>query len=133
MKLVWLYLASAATLFALDFAWLSFSANRVYKAYLGTLMADQPNLPVAAAFYLVYVVGVLALAILPAIERGSVVEALWRGALLGLVAYGTYDLTNLSTLNGWAWQVSAIDLAWGTSLTTVVSAVGFYVGGWLYR
>jgi uncharacterized membrane protein len=113
MKLVWLYLASAATLFALDFAWLSFSANRVYKANLGTLMADQPNLP--------------------AIERGSVVEALWRGALLGLVAYGTYDLTNLSTLNGWAWQVSAIDLAWGTSLTTVVSAVGFYVGGWLYR
>ena len=52
-------------------------------------------------------------------------------ALFGLLAYATYDLTNLATIEGWAWQVSVIDMIWGTFLNTTVAAVGFLAGGWL--
>jgi uncharacterized membrane protein len=39
------------------------------------------------------------------------------GALLGLVAYGTYDLTNQATLKDWPWVVTLTDLAWGAFVT----------------
>lgn len=130
-KLAALYGICAAVFFALDFAWLSLATPRFYKPMLGDLLAEQPKLGVAAAFYLVYVVGIIALAVMPGVREGSVVGALWRGALLGLLAYATYDLTNLSTIRDWPWQISVIDLVWGTSLNTVVAGVGFYAARWL--
>ena len=37
------------------------------------------------------------------------------GAVLGLVAYGTYDITNLATLKNWSRDPGSLaDLAWGT-------------------
>jgi len=93
--------------------------------------SDKPNMPVAAAFYLLYVVGVLFLATLPGYDKGSISDAFLRGAVLGLLAYGTYDLTNLATLKGWAWQVSVIDMVWGTLLTGTVAAVGYLIARWL--
>jgi len=130
-KLVAVYVACAVVFFALDFVWLSTATSRIYRPYLGDLLADQPRLGVAAAFYLVYIVGLIALAVVPALKEGSVAGALWRGALLGLLAYATYDLTNLATIRDWPWQVSAIDMVWGTALNGVVAVVGFYVGMWL--
>ncbi len=130
-KAAGLYAICAVVFFALDFVWLSVATSRIYRPYLGDLLADQPKLAVAAAFYLAYVVGVIALAVVPGAREGAVVGALWRGALLGFLAYATYDLTNLSTIRDWAWQVSAIDMVWGTVLTSVVSVVGFYAWGWL--
>ena len=59
------------------------------------------------------------------------VGALWRGALFGFLAYATYDLTNLSTIRDWPWQVSAIDMVWGTTLNSVVAVAAFYAGQWL--
>ncbi len=131
LKNVWLYLITTAAFLAIDFVWLSFVASRFYRSYLGSLMKDPANLPVALAFYLVYVVGILVFAVLPGAREGAVTAALWRGALLGLVAYGTYDLTNLATLKDWAWQVSAVDLAWGTVVTAAASGIGFFVARWL--
>ena len=130
-KLLALYGICAVVFFALDFAWLSFANGAVYKPNLGSLLLDQPKLGVAGAFYLVYVAGLIALAVVPSLQSGSVGGALWRGAVLGLLAYATYDLTNLATLKGWTWQVSAIDLAWGTAVNAAVAAVGFYAAHWL--
>jgi uncharacterized membrane protein len=130
-KLAVLYGICTAVFFALDFAWLSIATGRIYKPYLGDLLAEQPKLGVAAAFYLAYVVGIIALAVVPGLREGSVVGALWRGALFGLLAYATYDLTNLSTIRDWPWQVSAIDRVWGTTLNSVVAVAGFYAGRWL--
>ncbi len=131
MRYLGLYGLTAAAFFALDFAWLTFATQRVYQPFIGELLRDKPNLPVAAAFYLLYVIGVLVLASLPGHEKGSLTVALVRGGLLGLLAYGTYDLTNLATLKGWAWQISAIDMVWGTVLTGTVAVVGYLVAGWL--
>jgi uncharacterized membrane protein len=62
----------------------------------------------------------------PALEKGSWQHALGYGALLGFVAYATYDLTNLATLKGFSAKIVAIDLAWGTALTALV-ALGAYL------
>ena len=130
-KLVPLYLLTTLVFFAIDFVWLSTATSRIYKPYLGDLLAEKPNLPVAAAFYLFYVVGILALAVVPALNNGNVWEAVWRAAIFGALAYGTYDLTNLATIRGWAWQVSAIDIVWGTALNSAVAAASYYIGVWL--
>lgn len=130
-KLAGLYLITTAVFFGLDFIWLSTATSRIYKPYLGDLLAEKPNLPVAAAFYLVYIVGLIALAIIPGLREGAVTGALWRGALFGLLAYATYDLTNLATIRGWAWQISLIDMVWGTVLNSAVAIVGYYAGRWL--
>jgi uncharacterized membrane protein len=130
-KLLALYGICIAVFFALDFVWISTATSRVYKPYLGNLLADKPNLPVAGAFYLVYIVGLIALAIIPGLREGALMGAVWRGALFGLLAYATYDLTNLATIQGWAWQVSVADMIWGTTVNTVVAAVGYYAGVWL--
>ncbi len=94
-------------------------------------MRTPANLPVALAFYTVCVVGVLVFAVLPGAREGAVAGALWRGALLGLVACGTYDLTNLSTIKDWAWQVSTVDLAWGTVVTAAASGIGCFAARWV--
>lgn len=130
-KLAALYGITAAVFFALDFVWLATATPKVYQPLLGDLLSEKPNLPVAAAFYLVYVAGLLALAVIPGLREGALTGALWRGALLGFLAYATYDLTNLATIRGWAWQVSVIDMVWGTVLNTTVAAAGYYAGRWL--
>jgi hypothetical protein len=63
----------------------------------------------------------------PAAPRGWA-ETLGMAALLGLVAYGTYDLTNLATVKAWPWIVTLVDMAWGTVLATAVAGVGYAVG-----
>lgn len=127
-KLGLLYGACAVAFFAIDFVWLSTMNARFYQPRLGSFLAEQPRLAVAAGFYLLYVVGVMALAVMPGLQEGAVGAALWRGALLGLVAYATYDLTNLATIRDWPWELAAVDMIWGTVLTAAVSAIGYYAG-----
>ncbi len=130
-KLAALYGITTIVFFAFDFVWLSTATSRLYKPMLGDLLAEKPLLGVAAVFYLVYVVGILVFAVMPGLQEGAVLGALWRGALFGFLAYATYDLSNLSTLRGWSWQISVIDMVWGTILNSVVAVAGFYAGRWL--
>ncbi|RYE83723.1 MAG: DUF2177 family protein [Hyphomicrobiales bacterium] len=127
MPYVILYVASAVVFFAADFVWLSNMADRLYRPALGDMMLAKPNLPVAGGFYLVYLLGLLLLVTVPA--NGDVWKALWMGAVFGFVAYGTYDLTNLSTLRGFTIQLVAIDMAWGTVLTAVSAAAAVWIAG----
>ena len=119
------YLGSAAALVVLDAIWLTLAVPRLYQPALGDLLAPQPNFLVAAVFYLLYLVGVVVFAVLPAAETKSLMHAIGAGALLGLVAYGTYDFTNLSTLRNWPVGLSLIDVVWGTFLTAAAAAAGF--------
>ncbi|MDI6843269.1 MAG: DUF2177 family protein [Anaerosomatales bacterium] len=130
-KLAVLYVASLLVFLGIDFVWLTTMGDRFYRRQLGSLMSDTPNLAVALLFYLVYVVGVLVLVVMPAVDAGSLWKAVAAGALLGLVAYGTYDITNLSTIAGWPAIVAVVDLIWGTTLTAAVSAIGYVVARWL--
>ena len=131
LKTVMLYLGTVVVFFAIDLVWLNIVAKDFYRARLGGLLLDQFNLPVGLAFYLLYIVGILVFAVLPGVEKGSLVEALWRGALLGLVAYGTYDLTNLSTLKDWSPVLTVVDMVWGTVLTGSVASASWWIAGLL--
>lgn len=131
IKWLWVYLISLAAFLVIDGVWLFVMSGRFYKPQLGALMSDKPKMAVALIFYLAYVVGVLVLAVRPALDGGSVLTALGLGALLGFVAYGTYDFTNLATITGWPTAVAVVDIIWGTTLTAVMATVGYYVARWL--
>ena len=125
------YPATAVVFLALDAAWLTTMADRLYRPALGRLLLDRFELLPAIAFYAVYLVGVLVFAVLPGLESRRWTTALGLGALLGFVAYATYDLTNQATLRDWPWQVTIADLCWGTLATGVAAAVGCRISAWL--
>ena len=114
------WFALALPFLALDAVWLTVMAQRLYRPALGALMRPDFDFAAAAAFYLLYFTGVVVFAVRAA---AGTREALWRGGLFGLVAYGTYDLTNQATLAGWPWHVTFVDLAWGTFATAVAAAI----------
>jgi len=109
----------------LDAFWLSVVANKFYKSNLGSLLLEKPNMAAAVAFYIIYVIGIVAFVLTPALEKNSWQYAAGMGALFGFVAYATYDLTNLATLKGFSLKVVLVDLAWGTLLTGAVSVLAY--------
>lgn len=125
------YAATAVVFFGIDFVWLSTISTSFYRSRIGSLLLEQPNLSVAGLFYLVYVAGVVHFAVMPAVHGASWTTALVNGALLGLVAYGTYDMTNLATLKNWSAAVSVVDTIWGVSLTATAATLGFFVTTWI--
>ncbi len=121
------YITAFLTMAVLDGSWIAIMAGRLYRPQIGALMLDKPALVPAVLFYLLYVTGVTALVTLPAVHAGSLGMAAARGALLGVVAYGTYDLTNLATIRGWTTTVCVADMVWGLVLTAVASSVAYFV------
>lgn len=121
------YLATIIIFLAIDFVWLKYAANTFYREHLGDMMLANPKLGIAAGFYLMYAVAVVVLAVLPAVRENSWGTALLYGALLGMAAYGTYDITNLATLKNWPAIVSVVDWIWGTVLTGTVSLLAYHV------
>lgn len=117
------YLVTTGVFLLIDIVWLALIAPKLYKANIGHLMADKPNLPAAGVFYLLYIAALLFFVIDPALVRGSAWQAVWTGAFLGLVMYATYDLTNLATMKDWPLKITAIDLAWGTFITAATSGI----------
>ena len=105
-------------------------ANRLYKPVLGPILADKPDMKAAVAFYLISIFGTVFLAIEPALREGAWQRAAVNGAVLGFVAYATYDLTNQATLNVWSLRLTLIDLCWGTALTTVSALGGYFAARW---
>lgn len=130
-RLVIGYLGTAAVFLLVDLLWLGVVARGLYRRHLGHLLAEEVNWGAAIVFYLLFVVGILVFAVLPAVERGSAVRAALMGGLFGFFAYATYELTNLATLEGWPPGIVFVDIAWGTVLTAVVALAGYHVFGWL--
>jgi uncharacterized membrane protein len=121
------YVAALVVMGILDGIWLGLTASRIYRPGLGALMVNKPVVPAAMVFYFLYIAGLTYLVVLPALAAGQFSSAVARGAVLGLVAYGTYDLTNLAIIRGWPLGVTIIDLAWGTLLTAVTAAAAFLI------
>lgn len=119
------YVTTLAAFLAVDAMWLGVVMKQRYAAWLGPLMLEQPKLLAAGLFYLLYVAGLLVFAVLPALRERSWRAAAWRAALLGLVSYGTYDLTNHATLKGWPLALTLTDLAWGAVLSCLAAMAGY--------
>ena len=114
----------------LDGLWLGFAANRIYRPQLGDLLLAGYRLAPAIAFYLIYVAGIVVLAVAPGLSAERWTIALSRGLALGLVAYATYDLTNQATLRHWSTMVTMIDMGWGTILTGAAATAGYAAARW---
>lgn len=120
------YLAALLFILVADGVWLGLLMTAQYQAWLGPLMREQPLLLPAAAFYLTYPVGLVVFAILPGLERQRWQRSAALSALFGLLAYGTYDLSNLATLNGWPLQLALVDMAWGAALSFGAGSAGYF-------
>lgn len=116
-----LYFITLFAFLGIDSLWLGLVAPKFYRAEIGHLMAATPNLLAAGVFYLLFIAVLIYFVVEPALRVGTTRDAWVRGALFGLVTYGTYDLTNLATLREWPLLVTVVDLAWGTVLTAAVS------------
>jgi uncharacterized membrane protein len=119
------YLAAALVMAALDALWLTFASGALYRPILGDILLDGFRPAPAIVFYLLYVFGMVVFAIAPALADGRWTTALALGALFGLVAYATYDLSNQATMKAWSLRITLADMAWGTFLTAVSASAGF--------
>jgi uncharacterized membrane protein len=126
MQLLVAYIGTAIVFFGLDFIWLS-KASSFYKREIGPLLLAKPNFAAAGVFYLFYIAGIVYFAVVPALNGGGWSTALISGAILGGFAYGTYDMTNLSTLRGWSWRICVADILWGTFLTGLAAVGGYWL------
>jgi len=116
-----LYLLTVPVFFIVDIIWLGYLARGFYRRHLEFILSPHVNWPAAIVFYLVYIVGILVFAVVPAIERGSFVRAIVWGGLYGFFTYATYDLTNMALIKGWPLKIVIVDILWGMFLCAVVA------------
>ncbi|MDF2234882.1 DUF2177 family protein [Albimonas sp. CAU 1670] len=126
MTLGALYLATFAVFLALDALMLTRVMKPLFDRHYGAIMLEDPKFAVAGVFYLGYVAGILWFASWPALapEGGGWRSAALNGAILGLLAYATYEFVNMATLKGWSWQTVILDTIWGGVLTAASAAAG---------
>ena len=128
MKVLLISTFIASVVFLLiDIIWLNYSVKNFYKPNIGHLLLDKPIMWAAVLFYLIYVIGMAVVVIHPSIEPYSLVKVTYTGFIFGLVAYGTYNLTNMATVKGWSPNVVFVDMIWGGSLTALSSYTGLLI------
>lgn len=125
MAMLKAYLGTLICFLVIDALWIGLVAGNIYQKEIGTLMRTTPEIVPAAGFYLLYVAGIVFLAVRPALSSASLSTALVHGAALGALAYGTFTVTNFSILKDWTWTLVWSDIAWGTFLTAVTATVGY--------
>lgn len=127
MQLIILYISTAFVFLVLDALMLTRVIKPVFATHIGPLLAEPIRFGPAVVFYLFYIGGLLYFVSLPALREDNAVQALLAGALIGAMAYGTYEFTNYATLKDWHWQMVALDLTWGTALTGVSAWAGVVI------
>lgn len=127
MHYLTLYLVALPIALLIDLLWIGVIANRFYREQLGSLFAPQVSWIPALIFYLIFVAALVYFVIAPAVEIGSLMRAVVLGAFLGLMAYATYDLTNLAVIKDWPVYMSIVDMVWGTVMTASVSGATYVI------
>lgn len=128
-KIVILYILTTPVFFLIDMTWLGVVAKNFYRAQLGYLMRTDIIWSAAIVFYLLFLVGLLYFAVLPAVATGLWWKATMLGALFGFFTYVTYDLTNYSTVRDWPLMIALVDTLWGTVLSASVATASFFIAG----
>jgi uncharacterized membrane protein len=87
----------------------------LFQRHIGDHLISPIRLAPAALFYAAYIAGLLYLVSLPALKTGSPI--ILPAAVIGAMAYGTYEFTSYAIMKGWHPTMVATDLVWGTCLT----------------
>ncbi|MBX2880691.1 MAG: DUF2177 family protein [Granulosicoccus sp.] len=117
------YTVAVVAFLILDGLWLGVVAQSFYVTHMDSLLRENILILPALLFYFVYTAGIVVFAVRPGQEPKSLVRIAAHGALLGFMAYGTYDMTNLATLRGWSVWLSLVDVVWGTLLSATVALI----------
>ncbi|MGR3364395.1 MAG: DUF2177 family protein [Maritimibacter harenae] len=127
MQTIVLYLVTAVMFLGIDAVMLNRVMKPLFESHLGDWLQMPIRIAPAAVFYLFYVAGLVWLISLPALKSDTPVQALIGGAVVGAMAYGTYEFTNYATLKLWAPQMVATDVIWGTVLTGFTAWAGVMI------
>ncbi len=121
------YFITLIIFLGLDFLWLGLVAREFYASQLNILIREDINYLAAGFFYLLYVGGIVYFVVGPALAEADWRKAAINGLLLGLIAYATYDMTNLATLKNWPVLMTFVDIAWGGVLTCLSGVFGYLI------
>ena len=121
------YAASLVAFGIIDAIWLSTMAGILYRPTLGAILLERLRWTPALIFYFGFPLGIVHFAVVPALATGQFWQAAGNGALFGLFAYATYDLTNHATLRVWTLKLTLADMAYGTVATGIAAAAAFLV------
>ncbi len=127
MTLVLLYVSTFILFLGIDFLGLGTVVKPVFERQIGHLMLENFRLLPAFCFYAFYVAVLLWFVSLPAIAQDK--NLLWvigNAALLGAMAYGTYEFTSLAVMKDWTWSMVITDVTWGTSITALSAVAGVW-------
>lgn len=126
-----LLVAVAIPYMALEFAWLGGMIPRIYAPLFARVQGTKswqkrPTREIVAAAVVAYALLVSGMAYF-ALEndpsRMSYGSAATRGAFLGFLVYGTYNLTNYVAFDAWGVGLGMLDTAWGTFVVATVSVI----------
>ncbi len=127
------YIATFVVFLALDSIWISLFAAPLYRSTLTVAMVVTPRVAPAFIFYFVYIAGILVF-VIPKEEGWQTFQQTFMfGALFGLFAYATFDLTSLAIIQAWTSWLAFTDIAWGVLVTGIAAATGDWIGGLLMR
>ncbi|MDP3257802.1 MAG: DUF2177 family protein [Bosea sp. (in: a-proteobacteria)] len=119
------YLVFLLVFGVIDVIWLSVMAGRLYRPTLGEVLLDRIRWAPALLFYFAFPAGLIHFGLMSALQAGSAMAAFVNGGLLGLLAYGTYDLTNYATLRRWTLTITIADLVYGTVVAGISTLAAF--------
>ena len=117
MQIASLYALTALIFLALDAVMLRLHMAPLFERHIGPAMLETIRMTPAVLFYLGYVAGLLYLVSVPALKGGT--SVLIPAAVLGFMAYGTYEFTSYALMKGWTLRMVITDVTWGTVLTAV--------------
>lgn len=122
-------LAGFISFMVLDYLWLAVIAKKFYLTSLTShiTIKDGSLIPYLPAVPFVYAVAVLGIFVFVTTTSKNTLEAFLYGSLLGFILYAFYDFTNLATLKDYSWQLTLVDILWGTLLVGTVSVIMFIV------
>lgn len=107
----------------LDGVWLGWLAKDFYKRELAGLMAENVRVVPALLYYVLFPLAIVYLALNPV--PAGLGEAVLRCAVLGVAAFGVFDLTNLALMRGYTVSMTVVDMAWGCFATAVSGGAAY--------
>jgi uncharacterized membrane protein len=127
MSVIILYVSTVLIFLALDAVMLTYVMRPLFEQHIGNLLLADIRIVPAALFYLAYVAGLVWLVSIPALWEDAPQDALISGAVVGAMAYGTYEFTSYAILKAWHPSMVATDFIWGTALTAVAAWGGVMI------
>ncbi len=124
-SVVWAFLSALLIFIGLDLIWIGVIAHDFYQVQIGSLLREFVRWEAVGIFYVIYAAGVVTFCVIPVPVERRWFEAFGRGAALGAFGYGTYNLTNLATLNDWTYTMAIVDIVWGIAATAIVATFSY--------